>query len=404
LEYDDALVALLVPDEQAIRQRGALREAAMLREELEEISLGLAPYQRATSHRVTREPLPRTQLGKLKRHLLPDRYRDAAAGEAREKPAELSDEDRRLLSSDPAGAVWQWLEQRFPDRQLTLDTSPQLELQIDSLEWVSMTLELERRFKVSLDGDAVSRIMSLRDLLREIEAAEPAESKAAERDRVIEPPGFVLRLVGGLLFGLSRMLMRTLFRLRVAGGEQLASDQPLLITPNHASYLDPLAVAAALPWRRLRKTYWAGWVGKMYAGPLSRFVSRATRVFPVDPDKDLAAAIGMARSLLGQGYSLVWFPEGRRSPTGKLGQFLPGIGVLLEDTEGIVVPTAILGSFEAWPSRRRMPRLGPLRVCFGRPTPSSTLKAAGRGDDDAERIRSALQDEVERLIDGDVAQ
>ena len=68
--------------------------------------------------------------------------------------------------SHPAGQekVWHWLRDRFPTRALTLDASPQLDLDIDSLEWVSLTLEIEERFGVALTGDAVSRILTLRDL------------------------------------------------------------------------------------------------------------------------------------------------------------------------------------------------------------------------------------------------
>ena len=68
---------------------------------------------------------------------------------------------------------------RFPARALTLETSPQLDLDIDSLEWVALTLEIEERFGVALTGDAVSRILTLRDLLHEIEVAAPAEPGAA---------------------------------------------------------------------------------------------------------------------------------------------------------------------------------------------------------------------------------
>ena len=44
-----------------VRERGAIRAAALLREELETIAAGLPPYQRIRTYRVTREALPRTQ-------------------------------------------------------------------------------------------------------------------------------------------------------------------------------------------------------------------------------------------------------------------------------------------------------------------------------------------------------
>jgi long-chain acyl-CoA synthetase len=96
-------------------------------------------------------------------------------------------------------------------------------------------------------------------------------------------------------------------------------------------------------------------------------VSRATCVFPVDADRDLAAAVRTARGLLEQGHTVVWFPEGRRSPDGRLQEFQPGVGVLLNDTSASVIPAAITGTFAAWPRDRRWPRRAHVEVAFGTP-------------------------------------
>ena len=398
LEDGGRLVALIVPDERAIRERGAIRQATLLREELEEVAARLPPHQRLTAFRVARSPLPRTQLGKLRRHLLPALYKQAASAEATPKSTEVSAEDATLLASERGRAAWQWLVARYPDKPLSLDTSPQLELQIDSLEWVTLTTEIEQRFRVSLTGEAVSRILTLRDLLHEIETAELVRADAPRAPLPeLSLPGWPMRLVGATIFGLVRLLVRLLFGVKVAGLEHVADDTPLVIAPNHASYLDPLALATALPWRRLRKTYWAGWVGVLYTGPITRFVSRATQVMPVDPDRDLAAAIGTARALLQRGYSIVWFAEGRRSPTGEVGPFFGGIGQLLLDTDATALPTAILGTFDALPKQRRWPRLVPLGVTFGAPLRLREPRADSRA---ALKVSGRLERAVRALFRG----
>jgi long-chain acyl-CoA synthetase len=391
LEHAGHLAALIVPNEQAVRERGALREAALLHESLEDLSVRLlSPYQRVAEFRVSRAPLPRTQLGKLKRHLLPALYDGAARGGATPS-ATLAEEDRHLLESERARKVWEWLRQRYSDRPLSLDTSPQLDLQIDSLEWVAVTMDIEQRFDVQLTGEAVSRVLTLRDLLREIEAAAPASRAIRASNDTPVPLGPAWRAMGAVLYLVARLLMRVAFRLDVRGIEHLPPDGPIVITPNHASYLDPLAIAAALPWRRLRATYWAGWAGVMFQGPLTRFVSKATQVFPVDPDRDLAAAIRTARALLQQGHSIVWFPEGRRSPTGALGPFQAGVALLLETGAAVAVPAAIRGTFEAWPKHRRWPRLCRIEITFGEPV------AVGA---DLEQSRVSLEDAVRGLLAG----
>src|SRR5690606_18896873 len=120
--------------------------------------------------------------------------------EAAQSTAPMTEEDRRLVSTGVTADVWRWLGERFPDRPLNLDMSPQLDLQIDSLEWVSMTLEPERRFRVALGGDTVSRIVSLRDLLHEVDRAEPpTAAAAAAATPELEPPGALHAVAGAML-------------------------------------------------------------------------------------------------------------------------------------------------------------------------------------------------------------
>jgi long-chain acyl-CoA synthetase len=200
-----------------------------------------------------------------------------------------------------------------------------------------------------------------------------------------------------LLLAFNRLLMRLLFRVRVVGADRLPAAGPLLIAPNHASYLDPMALAAALPWRLLRKTHWAGLAGFMFRAWHWRLLSRATRVFPVDPDRDPAAAIRAGQAVLESGEVLAWFPEGRRTLTGEIGAFLPGVGMVLRETRSPVVPVRITGSFAALPWNRRVPRLLPIEVVFGAPLGCAELEALGEGDDAVSCAASGLRRVVLRL-------
>jgi long-chain acyl-CoA synthetase len=367
-----------------------MRAASLLREEIENTAARLPPYQRIRSYRVTREALPRTQLGKLKRHLLPALF-DEAAHPTHAPTAEPSGDDRALLEKERPAKAWAWLREHYPDRKLTLDTSPQLDLQVDSLEWVTLTIEIERRFGVTLTGDALSRILTVRDLLREIDTAGTSAPPAAANLQSFVPPGPILRAFGSLVLAIVRLVARTGWGVRVEGVEHLPGSGPVLFTPNHTSYLDAGMMIAALPWRQLRRTYWAGWVGVMYSSALRRAVSRSARVFPVDPDRDPTAAMRTAHDLLLRGNSVVWFPEGWRSPTGELQSFQTGVGVLLKDGAVTVIPTAIHGAFAAWPKHERWPRFAPVRVAFGAP-----LRFTGGESPDA--IRAALERAVRELL------
>ena len=395
-----ALVALVVPDLAAARDMGALRLADAIREGLTAAAQTLPSYARLSGFAIAREALPRTQLGKIRRHLLPALYEAARRPEAATAPAELSAADRALLENPTAAAVWQWLGRRFPDRSPQLDTIPQLDLGIDSLGWIEFTLALQRDLGITLTEKEISRIVSLRDLLREAAAA----SKSGEHGAPAEPDATWLAPLGPgarLLRALGEILVRAALRwgfaLRVEGLAHLPQSGPILICPNHASYLDPFALGAAMPRARLRNTCWGGWTGVAFTTRLRRLFSRIAHVIPVDPDRAVSSGLAMAGMALERGWCLVWFPEGARSHDGALQRFLPGIGALVERHPVPIVPVSIDGSFAAWPSERRFPRLRPIAIRFGKPIDPATLLAKAAGRDAA--IAAAIHDAVAELAE-----
>jgi long-chain acyl-CoA synthetase len=399
LQHKNALVALVVPNPEAIRTRGATRLDALLREEIEHATATLRPHERISGYAVTTEPLPRTQLGKLKRHLLPGIYEQAKSGK-REKPrVELTAEDKALLARPDIKPIWDWLVARYPDQTLTPETSPQLDLGVDSLQWIELTLELQERFGVKLNEAAIGRILTLRDLLNEAAqqrsgaAAEPAEP-APDPAQWIRPTGRGHAVLGLILYGVTAALARVVFRLQVTGKDNLPEEGRIVLTPNHASYLDPVLLAAAFTLPELRRTCWVGWSGIVLAGPIMRLITRTANILPIDPDRDPAAALALVDTALQTKNRLVWFPEGRRSPTGEITDFLPGIALVLERTGAKAVPVHISGTYEAWPRSRALPRPHMVTIRFGKPISADELTERGEGATRHARIANALQNEV----------
>jgi long-chain acyl-CoA synthetase len=365
--------------------------------------MALPPWQRLSAYRVVATPLPRTTMGKLQRFRLPGIYRQAGTPAA--APATVPSTDDAALLADPlARRAREWLERRFAGKPFSLDASPQLDLQVDSLEWLALTLEIRGQLGVTLSDDAIARVLTVRDLLREIVTAGNSGPVAvaapvddADLEATMAPPPLPVAAFGRLAYAVDRLLLRLVFQLRVSGREHLPTRGPVIIAPNHASYLDPLAIAAALPWRLLPHTHWAGWTAILFQGWLWRLFSRATRVFPVDPDRGPAAAMACGRAVLARGEVLVWFPEGRRSRTGAVAPFLPGVGVLMAGSRCPVVPAWIEGSFSAWPWNARWPRPARITVRFGAPLSVDSVQADPGSETDPAALAAALQKQVEGL-------
>jgi long-chain acyl-CoA synthetase len=404
LEHKDRLVALFVPEPDALGGHSSEDLRQHFRREVERLSPKLPSYARIGDFAITAQPLPRTQIGKLRRHELPEIFAQEKSGAGRpEPPAPATGAERALLETPPADRIWPWLEARFEGHTLTLGTSPQLDLGLDSFDWMSLTMELEEQFGIRLSEDAIARVSSLRDLLEEArQAAEtvpPGElgQPTPEEERLLEPRGPTQRILARGLLTLNRWLFRAAFRVRVEGLEHLPRDGPYLMTPNHASYLDPFAIGAVIPWPRLQNLHWAGWVGLLFRGPLTRLFSRIFQVLPVDPEHGLTSTLTLGRAVLERGAPLVWFPEGERSIDGHLHGFLRGVGLLLERTGVPAVPVWIEGTFESWPPGRRLPRPHPVSIRIGPPLTLADLDPGGDEADRHRRIAERLRGAVAAL-------
>jgi len=415
LQKDNRLVAVIVPEQSEIKNRSDDAEGA-IREAVEQGARRLPSYQRLSDYAVTREPLEYTQLGKLRRHLLAERYDRAKAGDEGEAPGpisveEMPGEDRALLEDDAAREVWELLARRYPDRRLTPNTSPQLDLGVDSMEWVNLTMEIGESAGVELDEEAIGRVETVRDLLREAtEAGEavhgaspverPEETLDETQKRRLEPLSPAESAASRGMFALNRVLMRGPFRLRVRGLENLPKSGPFVLAPNHVSYLDSFALAAALDDGRLRETYWAGWVGAAFGNPVTRLVSRLARVVPIDPARAGTSSLAFGAAVLGRGKNLVWFPEGERSWTGELGPFKRGLGVLLEHYRVPVVPVFVEGTYGAMPRGSALVRPCRITVTFGQPLSVDELERRGEGEEPRDRIVEALRDRIAEMVEG----
>lgn len=182
-------------------------------------------------------------------------------------------------------------------------------------------------------------------------------------------------------------MMRSFFRLRCSGLECLPAARPFLITPNHASFLDPLALAASLDYRLLRSTYWAGWTGIVFKNALRRAAARLAQAVPIDPERGAASSLAFGAAVLQRKMALVWFPEGARSEDGSLQPFKPGIGLLLQHCPVPVVPVVIRGAYAAWPRHRSLPRLAPIEVSVHPPVDPKLLEQRGSGETPSQRNR-----------------
>lgn len=419
LEYEGKLAALIVPEKKLRSDSDPKTPADKLRESLKRQGRDLPSYQQLSDIEISPRELARTRLGKLRRHELEKAFEEARKGEAdpstkarHEGPlpeAELSSQDRALLENKRARALWDLLCERYADRPVAPGAELGGDLGVDSMEWVELSLAIEATTGASVDEAMIARVDRVRDLLEAITEANDSEgeqktqtlrdpeSALNENERKwTEARGPVRWAMASILFAILYGYLRLRLHVRAEGLENLPSEGPCILTPNHASYLDAPCLAVALGYGRARRFFWAGSHEVMFQNFFSRVISRLTQVFPIDARRGPISSLAVPAYVLQQNHPLVWFPEGRISHDGSLQDFQPGIGLLLKQRDVPVVPVWIEGTHEALPKGKRLPRRGKVTVHFGKALEASAL----RGDDvekAPEAVVKALKEALEKL-------
>jgi 1-acyl-sn-glycerol-3-phosphate acyltransferase len=141
------------------------------------------------------------------------------------------------------------------------------------------------------------------------------------------------------------------FRLRIEGAEHLPRTGPVLAIANHASAVDPPIAGLALrrPARIMAKE-------ELLRIPLVGAFLRSGGAFPVRRGEADRRALRMALEFLAQGDVVLMFPEGTRSPNGRLGPVHPGAALLALRAGAPVLPIAIVGGHRAMPRGAWFPR------------------------------------------------
>jgi 1-acyl-sn-glycerol-3-phosphate acyltransferase len=167
-------------------------------------------------------------------------------------------------------------------------------------------------------------------------------------------------------------------RVRVEGGERVDWSRPVILVANHQSWFDVFALAAYLP-ARFR------FVAKQELARIPVF-GRAWRacghisVDRGDRGQAIASLEEAGGRIRDERLAVIFFPEGTRSPDGRLRAFKKGAFVLALQTGVPVIPVGIAGSRAIMPKGSFRIRPGEIRVRVGDPLPVEGLTMADRDE------------------------
>lgn len=358
----------------------------------------LAGHQKIRHWLVWPEPdFPRTPTGKPQLYRIESFARERLSSPGPSGPAQPARELAALLAR---------LTGR-PAERIRPEAALGRELGLSSLERVELLAALEEHYQVELDEAAVTETTTVADLERLLAAPGTPEARRAYPYPAwaLAEPVRLLRILAGYVLWWPALLL--LGWPCVLGRERLRGVRgPVVVVSNHITSIDVGFVLAALPARlrhriavamegeRLAAMRYpaatAGWLRRLGWQALYVLLVALFNVFSLPQRSGFRESFQYAGTCVDRGYSLLIFPEGGRTPDGRLQPFRPGTGLLVRGLHLPVIPVRIDGLWELKRARRHWAPPGKIRVMVGAPLAFSP-------DLSAEEITARLEEAVATL-------
>ncbi len=195
-------------------------------------------------------------------------------------------------------------------------------------------------------------------------------------------------------------VLRVAWRPKVSGLEHIPATGPTILASNHLSVMDSIVLPVVAP----RQIYFLAkddyFVGTGVRGNAMRFLMNGLNQIPVDRSGGRASlmALDAALPVLKAGNALGIYPEGTRSPDGRLYRGRPGVAKLALDAGAEIVPVGILGTERIQPVGARIPTLiGRVEVRFGPPLDLSGWRDGPTDSRTLRELTELLMREIQKL-------
>lgn len=177
------------------------------------------------------------------------------------------------------------------------------------------------------------------------------------------------RIIVGPILGL-------LFRPWVKGMDNVPTEGPAVLVSNHLSFSDSIFLPIAVPRPVIFLAKSEYFTGKGIKGKLTAMFFRLSNQLPMDRSGGAASSSSLSagEAVLNGGGILGIYPEGTRSPDGRLYRGKTGVAKLVLATGVPVIPVAMIGTDKVQPIGRRIPNIRRIGIIVGEPLDFSRYK------------------------------
>jgi 1-acyl-sn-glycerol-3-phosphate acyltransferase len=187
-------------------------------------------------------------------------------------------------------------------------------------------------------------------------------------------------------------ILMTVFRPWIVGRENIPESGGVIFAGNHLSFIDSVFLPLVLERRISFLAKSDYFLGKGIKGWLTRLFFKGTGMLPIDRSggKASEASLNTGLAVLAKGEQLGIYPEGTRSPDGKLYRGRTGVARMILESGAPVIPVAMIDTEKVMPAGRRIPKVRRIGIVFGEPLDFSRF----RGLESDRFVLRSITDEI----------
>jgi len=191
----------------------------------------------------------------------------------------------------------------------------------------------------------------------------------ARRKSVLRESGLIGLIARNLWWWWVQGVLKLTEHVEVTGREHLPGSAPFVMVANHASHLDVIVLATALPLRLRNHVLPLAAGDAFFETPVtSLLASEMMNALPMWRKNCGRHAIEALRDrLVQEPCAYILFPEGTRSRDGRIASFKHGIGMIVAGSPVPVIPCGLNGTFDALPPGAKWPRRKKITLHIGQP-------------------------------------
>ena len=348
-EKNDALWAIIVP------QRADATEDFLKENVIQPYNKTVENYKKIMNIFIYHGELPRTKLEKLQRFKLKNILENKEVSTPKKVEAPVFADNPELQ------AIATYI---FEEKHIAIkaDSHIETDLAFDSLDKVGLQSFLEQRFNITIDADEMANFKDMAAI------AEKCKSKGTHHEEVkvesinwhdimhSESKNLVLPMTSPTHTLYAKMFKAYLHfnnRLTTRGTENIPAHGPVIMAPNHQSYLDGPLVISGLSAQQIKEFYFYA-TEEHVQGAIRRHLAGRHNIILMER-KNLKNSILKMAEVLKQGKSIVIFPEGKRTHDGAMNPFRKTFAILSKELNVPILPVCIKGAFKAMPRGRILP-------------------------------------------------